>query len=459
MSARPSGFGRRRYIRWPGPKRRWAPWWLHPRFAVLFLGVPLLVLAYLIPEVSYLVLYRTHKYVDLNFLVLGLVVYGGFLAGSFFPVGTASRPQERDVLMYCRAAVWPLFVFTIFGYVVWFAYAVLRGGAGEVVSAVLNLVFNPTLGASEYVKLEVFERIPGITTFTQFGILYATVEALLWVDRKPWSRVALMRVMVVGSLTLIRGLLIAERLAIVEVLVPVIVVLAGRAQPKAIQRNLIRLAPLFLGFGVFGLFALQEYFRSWVYFSGIYGNSYLQFAAERFLGYYTTAVNNSAVVYYYEPLQPLRHTLNSFLAFPGLGDVLSTYYQATFGRGFIEYSLLLETYANYELNNPALVGLLLNEYSAILAPVVAFFIGLLSLSLYKGFIRGGLVGTLLYPSWFVGLLEISRIYYWANQRYFPVLALLAISILLFRAAKVPIQKPPPGRGQMHRRVERALGRQ
>lgn len=460
MSAKASGFGRRLRIRLPGTKRSRALWWLHPRFAVLFLGVPLLVLAYLIPESAYLTLYNSRKYVDLNFLTLGLIIYGGLLAGSFFAVGTGSRPQERDVLMYCRAAVWPLFVFTIFGYVVWYAYAVLlAGGPGPIIGTWLDLLFQPAAGTFDYVKFELFPTIPGVTTFTQFGILYATVEALLWVRRKSWSRIALMRFTVVILLTLLRTLLLSERLAIVEIAIPVAVVLASRLQPKTIQRSLMQLAPLFLGFGVFVLFAFAEYFRSWSFYREIYAGSYLEFATVRFLGYYTTAVNNAAVVYYYEPLQPLRHTLNPLFIFPGLGDFVNEGYATLFGDTYTVYVQLLEVYANPEFNNVALVGLLPNEYSTILAPAAAFFIGLLSSTLYRSFIRGRLVGTLLYPSWFVGLLEISRIYYWSGQRYFPVLAFLAISLLLFKAAKVPVQNPPSGRGHPGRRAEGTLGRQ
>ena len=76
------------------------------------------------------------------------------------------------------------------------------------------------------------------------------------------------------------------------------------------------------------------------------------------------------------------------------------------------------------------------------APVIGFFLGLISSTLYRGFARGRLVGTLLYPSWFVGLLEISRYYTWTNQRYFPTLAFLAISLFLYRYTRSPKKSLP-----------------
>ena len=73
-----------------------ALWWLHPRFAVLYLGIPLLFFAYIKPEGSYLTLYSTHKYVDLNFLVVGLLVYAGFIAvGLSSGSGPARIPRRK----------------------------------------------------------------------------------------------------------------------------------------------------------------------------------------------------------------------------------------------------------------------------------------------------------------------------------------------------------------------------
>jgi hypothetical protein len=272
--------------------------------------------------------------------------------------------------------------------------------------------------------------------------MYVTVEALLWVRRASERRPALARFAVVFGLGLLRSVLLSERLALVELVIPVAVVLfASGPILRPAYRNLARLAPVFAGAGVFGLFAVGEYFRSWNFYQGIYEGSYLRFAAERFVGYYTTAVNNGAVVFYYEPVQPLRHTLESLFRLPVLGGAADRFYVRNFGEDYINYTYLLNTYANPEFNNVALFGLLLNEYSLFLAPVAAFLLGLLSVALYNSFVRGRLVGLLLYPSFFVGVLEISRIYYWAAERYFPTLAFLVGSLVLFKIMKVPAADP------------------
>jgi hypothetical protein len=451
-----------------GPQRREArdllrprpPWWLHPGIFVVLLGIPLLLLAYLIPESSYLTLHRTRKYVDPEFFFVGLIVYLGFLLGSFFAAGTDAEPQERDISLYCRWFVWPLFFVTVFGYLVWFASGVIRaGGIGGLLSALsysLSVPADP--GALDYVKFVLFRTIPGVTTLTQVGVLYAAVEALLWARGGSVRRFALFRFALIVVLAFLRSIVLSERLALLEIILPVLVVLATTAQLKGRSRRFIHVAPLIMGFGAFGLFSFGEYFRSWVFYRSIYNGSYFQFAAERFLGYYTTALNNAAVVYYHEPPHPLRFTLNDLFQFPIVGNYVSWAYEYVGGRAYEDSLNILRIYANPEFNNVSMIGALLNEASVFLAPVVAFLLGVLSASLYRSFIRGRLVGALLYPSWFVGLLEISRIYYWPDERYFPALAFAIFTLAVYVLAKI-LGGIPPGEGSSpagRRRYEKGI---
>lgn len=433
--------------------RRRNAWWLHPRNVVIFLVIPLLIGAYLVPENTYYALYGSQKHVDLNFVLIALIVYAGFIVGSSFAVSLGTRPQWDEIIAYCRWIVWPLWAATLFGYTVWYSSALIAaGGPGTLLDAVYVLIFDPELENAEYLKRELFDTIPGITTLTQCGILYATVETWLWLTRSSPPRRCLMRFGLFATFVIPRPILLAERQAIIEVAIPIIVILAAWLYSRGLHRNLIRFAPLVLGVGVFGLFALGEYFRSWNYYRLRYNGAYFEFAIDRFLGYYTTAINNAAVTYYYEPLQPLRYTLTSLLNFPVVSEVSGDLYEALAGEGYIETLALLDIYANPEFNNVALVGLLLNEFSVFLAPIAAFLLGLLATSLYNGFLKGRLIGALLYPSWFVGLLDISRIYYWSNQRYFPVLAFLVVSLIAFRIFKMPAKRnDPPAPGTQRQR--------
>jgi hypothetical protein len=409
---------------------------MDPRISVLFLGILFLVGAYLMPRDSYLTLYRSEKHIDLNVVVIGLIVYLAFILGSSILKSGHQRPQERDVLRYCGMFVWPLFGLTLFGYVTWFGNAILNAGGLEPLITSLGAILSQDSGEGAYVKAVLFENLSGITTFTQFGVLYATVEALLWVRRAAPRSVALTRMTIVVAFTVPRAILLSERIALLEIVIPVSIILLDAVWSKRSYRSFVRLSPVYFGLGVVSLFAFAEYFRSWTFYKSVYAGNYLQFVADRFFGYYFTSINNAAVVFYYEPLQPFRYTLNDLLTFPYFGAKVQEWYTMVFGDTYVHLSILLETYASYEFNTVATFGLLVNEYSVVFAPVAGFLLGLISSALHRGFARGRLVGTLLYPSWFVGLLEVSRHYIWADQRYFPVLAFLVISLYLYTYARV-----------------------
>ncbi len=453
----------------PGGKRGGADtsnniWWLRPRVALYF-SVLMLLISYLVPENVYLTLFETRKYIDFNFVVAGLAIYAGFFVGTFFTVKAGAGSQKADVVAYCRWIIWPLFFLTILGYAVWYTIALLRvGGVSSMIGVLAELLLQPSPGLSDYVKFEIFATIGGVTTIAQLGIVYVVVEALLWVTNSSERKFALMRFSVIVLLTLSRVLVHSERLGLVEFVLPLVVLLVGVASLRRTQRAFAQLAPLLLGSGVFVLFAVGEYFRSWNYFKGIYPGSYMGFALERFLGYYTAANNNAAVFYYYQPLQPLRHTLNSFFELPLFGYILDNLYKdIILLERYVDYeypySYLLEVYSNPALNNIALIGLLPAEFSVYLAPVAAFVMGVVSASLYKSFLSWRMLGILLYPSWFVGLLDISRIYYWADQRYFPVLVFVPLSLFLFAYVKSPSRKADSGATRRARAAPRPMARE
>jgi hypothetical protein len=436
VNARSRSNQEKRYTRTVRPNRPRQLWWLYPGVGALLLGVPLTIIAYLTPESTYFTLYRTPKTVDSEFVVLGAFIYLCFAIGSFFAIGTATESQEEDTLLYCRWFVRPLFLITLFGYLAWFANGILTSGIGPILTEMHDVLFGQEFGSSDELKVELFPTVPGVTTLTQVGILYVTVEALLWVWKGSNRRSALIRFAVITSLVLFRSILLSERIALVELVIPVVVVFATTSQFRRRHKNLVRVAPVFLALAVFVLFALGEYFRSWPFYRPLYHGPYLQFVAERFMGYYTTAVNNAAVVYHYEPLHPLLHTLRDLFDFPVLGSFVSTGYAIMFGENSPYNALaLLGKYANPEFNNVPITGLLVNEFSLFFAPAAAFVLGVLSVSLYRSFLRGRLIGVLVYPSWYVGILEIPRIYYWADVRYFPALALLAITLFAFALGK------------------------
>jgi hypothetical protein len=57
------------------------------------------------------------------------------------------------------------------------------------------------------------------------------------------------------------------------------------------------------------------------------------------------------------------------------------------------------------------------------------FFGLATGQMFRGFVAGGVAGMLLYPSGFVGLLEMPRILYLCEARYFPVVVIIIIAVI------------------------------
>ena len=56
--------------------------------------------------------------------------------------------------------------------------------------------------------------------------------------------------------------------------------------------------------------------------------------------------------------------------------------------------------------------------------------GVLSGVLFRSFKLGTFAGMLLYPTWFEGLLEMPRVFYLGQARYFPVLMIELVLIFL-----------------------------
>jgi hypothetical protein len=184
--------------------------------------------------------------------------------------------------------------------------------------------------------------------------------------------------------------------------------------------------------GVAVLFAVAEYVRSWSFYRASYDGPYLRFAAERLAGYYATALNNAAAqVTGGEPTGPLVFTLESALHAPVVGTFVQGVMRTDPGALERWRTTLLSTQANPEFTNVAPFALWVNDAGVIGAPLLAFALGAVTAGIHRGWARGDGLGLLLYPSWFVGLLELSRVYYWANQRYVPTLAaIVTIALLL-----------------------------
>ena len=243
-------------------------------------------------------------------------------------------------------------------------------------------------------------------------------------------------VVIVLAFAAARAVLFNERLAVIELLVPLAYLLASPR--KVTVPRVVVYAVVFL-LAAITLFSVTELRRTYVYTNDFsIGRS-----TTRFFGYYLTSVNNGIAV-----IDDYRRRRRSTRAascsgssrgardlhvehFPVVGTISLRYVDA-FGvdpgfwpRAFADQDL------DYEFNVFTAPGFLAADFgwAALLAVLL---IGLASGYLY----RRGATSTFhhaLYAVWLVGLFEFMRILYFTNTRMFPAyLVFLGVPYLVLR---------------------------
>ncbi len=391
-------------------------WWLRPSYiALIWIGV--LLLAYWTPEETYLFVARTRKAIDFDTTVQLFCGLAAFAIGSLWREMSASR--ERVTPGYDALVSPPILglialltALTLVAYVIWLAPTL----NGETLSAIINGTFG-----SEYGR-QVATQISGVTTATQFGIFVGAIASigacfgprahrLLWIS--------LMAGLV--GLALYRSLIWSERLALLEVIIPMAAVYASstyRGQRYFAYLPAIALAGAIVTFGFF------EFFRSWTFYS-ISGDDYVSFVLGRFSSYYTTSYNNAAAYIQlmdvdYFPLNTLRFVFD-------LPNPFSTEWRDIGDAADIAVMDFLRRNLNPEFNLFSAPGLVIGELGTPLGCAALFTFGCCSGWLYSQFTKATLFGVVAYSIWLVGLFDFGRLLYWTLGRAFP--AIVAVLVL------------------------------
>jgi oligosaccharide repeat unit polymerase len=412
-------------------------WWLHP--AVIF-SLPLVITgitAYVTGPSSYLRFWRTQKYFDLSCLglVFGVVLVfaAGCLLGGARRRGNTAGPTadwKRGIRWQLVRVLFNLsFALTITAYLIWFGVAIKNGLRPSVIYQVLH----SSTGTTGTVLEDHLQTIPGVTTATQFGlaviVLGVPLGAVAGWRRVRWQMIAIF------ILALMRSFLNSERLAIIELLIPFIVAIVSFRPPKTRRAyRLIQAAPLFGPLVLLFFFAGAEYYRSWATYYSRFESSFWRFISLRLLGYYTTALNNGALLW--RVSKPLStgfetQTLDFIWRFPFVNRLLPLLFPS-FGVPALvsdyRYDALLQAAANPELTNPSGVFAPIVDYGVGGGLLYWFLCGLVCGYLYKELKLHKPAGMFLYPLLFVGLTEAARILYWGEGRLFPSMFLLILSI-------------------------------
>jgi hypothetical protein len=419
------------------PERLATVWWLNPLFAFPAIVVPLAIATYRTPEQLFVLEWKCRKYFGWEDLIQVLTVLLIFCTASavvqMLPRHDSDRrieyPAAYDAVLSC----FDLGVFlTVAGYIIWTTVAFARGFRPSLLKEILTL----DAGAIYQVKQVYFKTVSGITTATQFGMACALIGT--WLGQVTGSRKVKRKVVLLIVLATLRSLFLAERLALIELALPCIVLKChfaiSESGPGSARRRWIALFPIVAVPVLLVFFAVNEYFRSWgTWYQYQTQMTLLEFSAVRLTGYYVTAINNATV--YHRVLGVLAAPMFTFdwwWNFPGVSSLVD---MSPVVHTAMQYGYALTQFANPEMNNVS--GLLtpLLDFGSSGAAIYWALAGAVASMLYRSFSEGQITGLIFYPFFYVGLMEVARSPYWSTGRAFPSWALLGLSLFLITDAR------------------------
>jgi len=421
-------------------------WWVSPAGSLLMV-VPLsLAVALRISDPDYRLFYKVPKAISTPQAELFVLAAGLLALGALLPL--ALRPQRIRVgwpdlapgqLQVVRRAERVTFGLTVAGYLAFAAIGFARGARPP-------LLLHAVVSQRNYTGQlkDVFAPVTGVTSLTQVGVAYVVLASLLLCHGRSPRLVR--RLTIVLVLGLARSYFLTERLALLELVVPVLAIGAVRMRQRRRGGGWLPLAPalaLPLLLAVFGAF---EYSRSWVFYRARTTLSFPVFVVNRLAGYYATAYNNGALLlqYGHTPNQLPYASIEAFWTAPGASQ-LHLYPRLTGQNGSDALNTVLAQHGNPEFNNPGGLAVPLFDFGSVGGLLFFFVAGLIIGFTYRSWRAGNAMGLLVYPVLFTGLLELPRYIYWTQGRVFPPLAaLVIIGLLTARAARPRRGRTPAG---------------
>jgi oligosaccharide repeat unit polymerase len=401
------------------------PWWLHPAVATFMLTGLTALTAIGFSDDIY-VMWRVRKYIDGNLslvLLLGIIT---LLAGMIIPTlrvikgGPSTIELSAKQISYLIRSFKVLFVLTVLGYLFWTVSAMAQGIS---ISDLASVVDREDRAISE---LKANSRpIAGLTTLTQFGPIAVALGAFL--HRAGFMGRAFLWLI---PLAMVRTLFYAERLALIEILIPLLVVLAITSYKRSRWTWLLRLGPIIAAPVIWLVFAGSEYFRSWVYYQALTNTTFFEWVTTRLLGYYVTSYNNSALFSLSWPglENPPYFSATLFWNAPGVEAIFP---HPGIGGNTPEawWASTLKMYANPEFNNTGSFLAVNGELGTVGMTLYWLITGIIAGCLYVALRRGSLPASLAYAVFYIGILELPRFIYWTQGRAFPLfIAVIAITV-------------------------------
>lgn len=407
-------------------------WWVQPQKLLLFFLIPAYVLVYLLPQLlggenTFIraSIYFNDFYFALGLLYLFLIFLGTLIGGGY----NAAQGPDRTRYFYVRTGFLDVLAWiTIIAYVIWFH---------RILFSAPQLIFDVLTGKSNafYVSRAMNVRIPGVTSATHFGAGYFIFYTYRLLARKYISTPVRLHyyALAIALLTLLQVVGNAERLALLEIMMPIIVILIGGGYvfKRGVTRFLAYFAPYLGVLLLLGFFAITEYLRSWSSFYQHERIDFKSFVVDRLVAYYYTALNNGAGLLeeFRWPTFNMEYVLDWVHKFPVLGKYFSNW----LGRSGTEK--FLEKYTDPEFTNMSGIFTILYDLGYVAWGLYALLLGIGLGYLFRTFRSGNGVGIALYPAVFIGILEVMRIPYFGETRGFSSLLPILIGYYFFSRSR------------------------
>jgi hypothetical protein len=331
------------------------------------------------------------------------------------------RDIEEPKLERINFVFWLLVGLMFVGYFIWISLILMRGGG----ISVLASAFSPTAGTYSKLKLLYASGIAGLTSLTQFGPGAAAIAGYFRGKGEPW----LLKISIILIPAFLRSVINAERIAIIEVVFPFIVM--WFLFSKNLKRPKIEIS-IVAGL-VITYLAISEYSRSWLsYYSIVYHGQLFNFLVERIQGYYVTALNNGFLLidhYGPGPRAPFG-TFDFFFRFPIIKNFSGNLPMSALNPAGNSLSVY-GSFSNPGFNNPNGLLVFVIDWGWVLAPLAAFLLGRFISSFYQKARQGDFPALIYFATTFYGFIELPRYLLWANSRSFLFLATYVITRYLF----------------------------
>lgn len=377
------------------------PLWLHPLTMLSLVCAAAVLLFVCVTEREFATSFGAPKQdlgrvlgvVSLGYASLTLGLLMAYDRGLRFIERRRQAEGDRDLVAfigYCSLAA------SLAAYAIYFALA--KVGVADILA---GLSAEP--GASYDLRRR-FSTVPGITSFMSVAPLWFAYLAYRWVVTGLRPKPAMIAVsLLLAGCVVLRSVVGFERRAIIELVLPAVVVLV-MLRPWARMRLIL---PMLGVLGVWTLFVVTEIFRSWANEGLASGQSLPIWMLARLGGYYATALNNGVLAIEQALTGSGSITFAGIYRLPVFGDLFgSAGLQADF---VLQFKGMLKALANPDFNNPGgLVGAFI-DFGWVGGALVLVALGTAFGVIHSAAARGHGVALLAYGFVVLSLLEITRV--------------------------------------------------